>query len=82
MPEGSYTSRLFSGGACAIAQKVGEEAVEVVIEAVKGDDERLRYELADLLYHTLVLMEEKGISITEIEEELFQRRDKKELAKP
>ncbi|NCB19902.1 MAG: phosphoribosyl-ATP diphosphatase, partial [Bacteroidia bacterium] len=55
------------------AQKVGEEAVETVIEAVKGNRERLVYEMSDLLYHSLVLMENQGISISEIEEELYKR---------
>ena len=74
MPEGSYTSKLFTKGTPAIAQKVGEEAVETVIEAVKGDKERLIYEMSDLLYHSLVLMENSGIAISDIEEELFKRR--------
>ncbi len=72
-PEGSYTTKLFTAGVSAIAQKVGEEAVETVIEAVKGNRERLVYEMSDLLYHSLVLMENQGISISEIEEELYKR---------
>jgi phosphoribosyl-ATP pyrophosphohydrolase len=73
MPEGSYTAQLFRKGTTAIAQKVGEEAVEVVVEAVKGDRERLVYELADLAYHTLVLMENEGISTGDLNEELKKR---------
>ncbi len=64
---------MFSAGVSAIAQKVGEEAVETVIEAVKGNRERLIYEMSDLLYHSLVLMENQGVSISEIEEELYKR---------
>ncbi|MCK9305380.1 MAG: phosphoribosyl-ATP diphosphatase [Bacteroidales bacterium] len=73
MPEGSYTAALFKKGVPAIAQKVGEEAVEVVIEAVKGDRERLVYELADLIYHMLVLMEGVGITTNDIDKELQAR---------
>ncbi len=73
MPEGSYTAQLFRKGTAAIAQKVGEEAVEVVVEAVKGDRERLVYELADLAYHTLVLMENAGISTGDLSDELNKR---------
>lgn len=73
MPEGSYTASLIKKGVPAIAQKVGEEAVEIVIEAVKGDGERLVYELADLIYHTLVLMESTGISTDDVNDELKRR---------
>jgi len=73
MPEGSYTAQLFRKGTAAIAQKVGEEAVEVVIEAVKGNREGLVYELADLAYHTLVLMENAGISTGDLNDELNKR---------
>lgn len=51
MPEKSYTTSLFKAGVPRMAQKVGEEAVETVIEAVKGDDERMIYEASDLVYH-------------------------------
>ena len=56
MPEGSYTTSLFESGINKIAQKVGEEAVETVIEATNGTDERLIYEGADLIYHMIVLL--------------------------
>ncbi len=73
MPEGSYTTKLFSGPIAKIAQKVGEEAVETVIEAVDGNDERMIYEAADLIYHLLVLMVAKGYGIEELEKELRGR---------
>lgn len=73
MPEDSYTTRLFRKGVNKIAQKVGEEAVETVIEAVDGNRERLIYESADLVYHLLVLLEDQGISLSDIEKELENR---------
>ncbi len=62
MPEGSYTTSLFESGINKIAQKVGEEAVETVIEATNGTDERLIYEGADLIYHMIVLLNFKRLS--------------------
>lgn len=73
MPEGSYTTKLFNKGVNKIAQKVGEEAVETVIEAVDGNDEAMIYEASDLMYHLLVLLTSKGMSLKEIEEELAKR---------
>ena len=64
MPEGSYTAGLIRRGPERVAQKVGEEAVEVVIAALR--DERIAEETADLLYHLLVLLEERGVSIEEV----------------
>ena len=61
MPEGSYTTSLFESGINKIAQKVGEEAVETVIEATNGTDERLIYEGADLIYHMIVFLLQKAI---------------------
>jgi len=66
MPEKSYTTELFQHGIKRIAQKVGEEANETVIEAVAGDAARLKEESADLLYHLIVLLIEKGISLADI----------------
>ncbi|MBS1913758.1 MAG: bifunctional phosphoribosyl-AMP cyclohydrolase/phosphoribosyl-ATP diphosphatase HisIE [Bacteroidetes bacterium] len=66
MPEGSYTTSLFTAGTSRIAQKVGEEAVETVIAAMKGDSPELRNESADLLYHLLVLFEQCGISLSDV----------------
>lgn len=73
MPEGSYTTHLFEKGCNKIAQKVGEEAVETVIEAIAGNDEALIYEASDLMYHLIVLLVSKGYSLKEIEEELAKR---------
>ena len=73
MPEGSYTTKLFKKGVKKIAQKVGEEAVETIIEAVDNNNEDLVYEISDLIYHLLVLMENQGLTIADIEEELAQR---------
>jgi phosphoribosyl-AMP cyclohydrolase / phosphoribosyl-ATP pyrophosphohydrolase len=64
MPEGSYTAKLLAGGTERVAQKVGEEAVEVVVAALMG--ERLAEEAADLVYHLLVLLEERGVGIGEV----------------
>lgn len=73
MPEGSYTTKLFIKGVKKIAQKVGEEAVESAIEAVDGNRDRFIYESSDLIYHLLVLLEQMGVSLDEIECELFKR---------
>ena len=73
MPDGSYTTRLFTKGVNKIAQKVGEEAVETVIEAVDGNRERFIYEASDLIYHLLVLLEQMGCSIADLEDELAKR---------
>ena len=73
MPEKSYTTSLFKAGTPRMAQKVGEEAVEIVIEAVKGDDERMIYEASDLIYHLLVLLVSKGYGIADLEKELVKR---------
>ena len=73
MPEKSYTTSLFKAGRPRMAQKVGEEAVETVIEAVKGDDERMIYEASDLIYHLLVLLVSKGYGIADLEKELVKR---------
>lgn len=73
MPEGSYTTRLFIKGVKNIAQKVGEEAVECVVEAVAGNKERFVYEASDMVYHLLVLLEQMGCSIEDLEHELELR---------
>lgn len=73
MPEASYTTRLFIKGVKKIAQKVGEEAVESVVEAVDGNRDRFTYEACDLIYHLLVLIEQMGISLPELERELLKR---------
>jgi len=73
MPENSYTTSLFREGIERMAQKVGEEAVETIIEAIKGDDERLLYEASDLLYHLIVLLTYKGYRIEDTINELKRR---------
>ena len=75
MPEGSYTTSLFRDGLNRMAQKVGEEALELVIEAVNGTDERMIYEGSDMLYHLLVLMTSKGLRIEQMAEELMVRHN-------
>lgn len=77
MPEGSYTTTLFQAGINSIAQKVGEEAVETVIEATNGSDGRLVYEGADLLYHLIVLLTAKGRRIEDLADALYRRHNKK-----
>ncbi len=73
MPEGSYTTSLFKAGVNKMAQKVGEEAVESVIEATNGTDGRLIYEVSDLMYHLIVLLTSKGLSIEDIAIDLKKR---------
>ncbi len=71
--EGSYTSSLFSKGINAMAQKVGEEAVELIIEAKDSNDELFRNEAADLLFHYMVLLQAKGYQLSDIEAILKER---------
>lgn len=73
MPEGSYTTSLFQSGINRMAQKVGEEAIESVIEACNGTNERLIYESADMIYHLIVLLTSKGLSIEDLALELQKR---------
>lgn len=75
MPEGSYTTSLFKDGLNRMAQKVGEEALEAVIEACNGTNERLIYEGSDMLYHLIVLLTEKGLRIEDLAKELQVRHD-------
>ncbi|HKK31388.1 MAG TPA: phosphoribosyl-ATP diphosphatase [Alphaproteobacteria bacterium] len=72
-PESSYTAKLFARGTAKIAQKVGEEAVETVIEGMRGDRERLVAESADLLYHLTVLWADQGIRPEDVWTELASR---------
>jgi len=71
--ETSYTSSLFAQGLPKIAQKVGEEGTEVVVAALAQDDQRLIEEVADLAYHTLVLLAARGLNIEDILAELEKR---------
>ena len=73
MPEGSYTTSLFKDGLNRMAQKVGEEALELVIEACNGTDERMIYEGSDMLYHLIVLLTSKGLRIEDMARELQER---------
>ncbi|MCO5231065.1 MAG: bifunctional phosphoribosyl-AMP cyclohydrolase/phosphoribosyl-ATP diphosphatase HisIE [Chitinophagales bacterium] len=75
--EGSYTNHLFNKGINRIAQKVGEEAIEVVIEAKDNNDELFKGEAADLLFHLLVLLAEKNISLNEVVDVLRKRHSVK-----
>ena len=75
MPEGSYTTSLFRDGLNRMAQKVGEEALEAVIEAVNGSDERLIYEISDMFYHLIVLLTSKGLRIEDVVSELECRHN-------
>lgn len=75
MPEGSYTTSLFKSGVNRMAQKVGEEALEAVIEATNGTNERLVYEGSDFLYHLIVLLTAKGLRIEDLAKELQVRHD-------
>ncbi len=75
MPEGSYTTSLFRKGVNKMAQKVGEEAVETIIEATNGSNDKLIYEGSDLLYHLIVLLTGKGLRIEDLVSELAKRHD-------
>jgi phosphoribosyl-AMP cyclohydrolase / phosphoribosyl-ATP pyrophosphohydrolase len=73
----SYTNKLFRKGINKVAQKVGEEAVELIIEAKDHSIDLFKNEAADLLYHFLILLKAKGFSLTEIEEVLAERHKEK-----
>ena len=72
-PDSSYTARLFARGRAKIAQKLGEEAVEAVIEGVRGDAAALTRESADVLYHLLVLWADVGVTLADVAAELARR---------
>jgi phosphoribosyl-ATP pyrophosphohydrolase len=73
-PPGSYTAKLFAAGKTEIAKKVGEEAIEVIVAAQSEGDARLVSESADLIYHLLVLLAERGVDWRAVEQELSRRR--------
>ena len=75
MPEGSYTTSLFKDGVNRMAQKLGEEALEAVIEATNGTKDKLVYEASDMIYHLIVLLTSKGLRIEDVAEELQKRHD-------
>jgi len=72
-PEGSYTARLFAQGSARLAQKIGEEGVEVALAAVGTDDSKVVSESADLLYHLLLLLRQRGLSLADVVAELELR---------
>ena len=72
-PEDSYTAALFEAGTARIAQKVGEEGVEVAIASLVEDDPKLVSEMADLVYHALVLLAARDLSWQHVEEQLAAR---------
>jgi len=75
-PSGSYTTYLFEEGLDKILKKVGEESAETIIAAKNDEDARLTAEAADLLYHLLVLLVARGVSLADIAQELASRREK------
>jgi phosphoribosyl-ATP pyrophosphohydrolase/phosphoribosyl-AMP cyclohydrolase len=72
-PEGSYTTKLLTGGVDRIGKKIGEEAAEVIIAAKNGVPAELSWEVADLLYHLLVLMQQQGVALETVIAELRRR---------
>ncbi len=72
-PESSYTAKLLRDGVDRIGKKIGEEATEVVIAAKNGDAAEIAWETADLVYHLLVLLEERGVSLDDVGAELLRR---------
>ena len=75
-PESSYTARLYAAGEVEVLKKIGEEAVEVVVAASKQTEDRIVYEVADLVYHSLVLLAMRGLSWADVEAELARRHRK------
>jgi phosphoribosyl-ATP pyrophosphohydrolase/phosphoribosyl-AMP cyclohydrolase len=75
-PEGSYTAKLFQQGTGRIAQKVGEEAIETVVAALQQDREALKEESADLLYHLIVMLEDRGVGLSDVAGVLKKRMEK------
>ena len=79
-PETSWTAKLFARGPEKCAEKFGEEAIEAVIEAVRGDRARLTAEAADVLFHLLVMCAARGVTLADIEAELTRREGLSGLA--
>jgi phosphoribosyl-ATP pyrophosphohydrolase len=73
LPAGSYTATLFQAGETEILKKIGEEAVEVIVAASREGDERITYEMADLIYHCQVLLSARGLEWADVEAELARR---------
>lgn len=72
-PQGSYTAKLFEAGLSRIAQKVGEEGVETVVAGLSQGDDRVIYEMADLVYHCMVLLAARDLRWEDVEAELARR---------
>jgi phosphoribosyl-ATP pyrophosphohydrolase len=79
-PDSSWTAKLLAKGPEKCAEKFGEEAVEAIIEAVKGDRDRLASEAADVLYHLLVMLAARDVTWADVEAELARREGKSGLA--
>lgn len=79
-PESSWTAKLLAKGPEKCAEKFGEEAVEAIIEAVKGDKARLTAEAADVLYHLLVMLAARDVTLADVEAELSRREHQSGLA--
>ena len=79
-PDSSWTARLLAKGPEKCAGKFGEEAVEAIIEAVKGDRERLTSEAADVLFHLLVMLQSRGVALDDVMAELARRQGTSGLA--
>lgn len=79
-PDSSWTAKLLARGPEKCAEKFGEEAIEAVIEAVKGDPVRLGSEAADVLYHLLVMCASRGVTLADIEAELSRREGQSGIA--
>ncbi|MBI5300673.1 MAG: phosphoribosyl-ATP diphosphatase [Chloroflexi bacterium] len=77
-PAGSYTAQLFATGENEIVKKIGEEAIEVIVAAKGQGDERIVSEVADLMYHTFVLLASRGIAWRAVEDELARRHQPRE----
>ncbi len=73
LPAGSYTTQLFTAGENEIVKKLGEEAIEVIVAAKAESDDRLVYEMADLVYHALVLLAARDLAWQDVEDELARR---------
>ena len=76
----SWTAKLLAKGPAKVAEKFGEEAIEAIIEAVKGDPERLTSEAADVLFHLLVMLRSRGVALSDVMAELAQRQHQSGLA--
>ena len=79
-PDTSWTAKLFAKGPEKCAEKFGEEAIEAIIEAVKGDREKLASEAADVLYHLLVMLAARDVTLADVEAELARREGTSGLA--